>query len=261
MKKGLHILISSAVLLAVLSLLVFIGVKGRTMRSQIACTGLSVEILDAPSLGFVSKEDVKNALEGQYGPFVGQRLQSMDLRRVEEILDGKTAILKSEAYTTPDGILHVEVLQREPIIQFKTSQGAYYADETGYVFPLVEGYQAKVSVIEGDNPMDIKPGYKGSPTTKKGRKWLSEVVELMKFVESSKDWNESIKTIKTDRNGELTLYPSVGRERFIFGEPSNCRDKFDRLGKYYKNIVPAKEEGCYTIVNVKFDGQIVCRRK
>lgn len=261
MKKGLHILISAIVLVIVILLLILLSTRSAESRSQLTCSEIEVEIIDGDRLGFVNKEDIKHTIQSQYGSITGQRLETIDLRLIEEILDGKSAVLKSQAYTTLDGILHVEIIQREPILLFKTSNGGYYADETGYIFPLIEGYEADITLVEGENPMNIKQGFKGTPESEKEKKWLTDLVSMMQYLKNDKTWNNAFKTIKSEKNGNITLYPKVGKERFLFGRPEDVREKFDKMGKYYQYIAPTQEEGYYTIVNVKYDGQIVCRRK
>lgn len=261
MNKAVRISISAAVLAAVVMILVLLSSQSRQIRHETTCTGLKVEILDSARLGFVTKDDVRGLLAKEYGVFMGQRLDSVGLARIEKILDGRSAVLKSQAYTTPDGILHIEVTQREPIVMFNNGVVKYYADETGYIFPLVEGYETKVPVISGSIPMEIPLGYKGVPKTAREVQWLRGIVSMLRYLDSDKSWNSALKSITVDGKGDLVLYPVKGKERFVFGRPEDFKDKFRRLEDYYRYIVPTKDEGYYTIVNVKFDGQIVCRRK
>ena len=103
-------------------LLVVLSTLSREQKTLLTCTGLEVEIMDSTSLSFVSKADVKRYIERDYGVYMGQRLDSVDLKKIETVLDGRSAILKSEAYTTTDGILHVEVTQREPVVRFQKGE-------------------------------------------------------------------------------------------------------------------------------------------
>lgn len=261
MKKAVRISISAAVLAAVVAILVLLSSQSRQVRHETTCTGLKVEILDSAKLGFVTKEDVRGLLAKEYGVFMGQRIDSVGLARIEHILDGRSAVLKSQAYTTSDGILHIEVTQREPVVMFDNGAVKFYADETGYLFPPVEGYTTKVPVISGSIPMEVPLGYKGEPKTAREAQWLGGIISMLKYLDADKAWNSALKSITVDSKGDLVMYPVKGKERFIFGRPEDFKDKFRRLEDYYRYIVPTQEEGYYTIVNVKFDGQIVCRRK
>jgi len=261
MKRAAGITISALVLAAVVLLLAFLSSKGREVRSHIACTELKVDILDSAKLGFVTEADIRGILKDEYGVFIGQRLDSVGLARIERILDGRSAVLKSEAYTTSDGLLHIEITQREPLVRFNNGIVSFYADETGYIFPPVEGYEADIPIVTGSIPLEIPKGYKGEPKTPKEKLWLSGIIDLLKYLDSDKMWNSALKSVTVDEKGDLVLYPVKGKERFLFGRPEDVRDKFRRLEDYYRYIAPTKEDGYYTIVNVKYDGQIVCRKK
>lgn len=261
MKKALRISISIAVFAAVLMILAMLSAQSRQVRHEVTCTGIKVAVLDSAKLGFVTKDDVRNLIAREYGVVMGQRLDSVGLAKIEKILDGRSAVLKSQAYTTPDGTLHINVTQREPIVMFDNGVVKFYADETGYIFPPVDGYETEIPVISGSIPMEIEKGYKGEARTAREKQWLRGIISMLKYLDGDKTWNSSIKSITVDAKGDLVMYPVKGKERFIFGRPEDFRDKFRRLEDYYRYIVPANEEGYYTVVNVKFDGQIVCRRK
>lgn len=257
MKKGIKITLYAAVLLALLFALIVIFRMNEGKRRQISCVGVKVEFAD--DYRFVTKEDVEGYLKKDYGTYLGQRLDSVDLEKVEKILANRSAILKAVAYTTPDGYLNVKIWQRKPVIRFQKGQMGFYADEKGFLFPLQDNYTSQVTIIDGEVPLDFTAGFKGQPKTEREQKWLSGVIELANFITSSSKWNDFISQITVNSDGDLVMVPRKGRERFIFGKPVDIEKKFDRIEEYYTAILPAK--GAYGSVNVKFNGQIVCREK
>ena len=76
-----------------------------------------------------------------------------------------------------------------------------------------------------------------------------------------KIWRGGFKYIDIENNGDISLNPVKGKEKFIIGNTENIEDKFSKIEDYYKYIVPSKEEGYYTYVNVKYKGRIICRKK
>ena len=258
MKKGLRIaIVVAAVCLLVLALYAIIGMNEDRQR-QMTCTGVRVEFPD--DYNFVTQEDVEGYLKNEYGTYIGQRLDSVDLRKVESILGRKSAILKAEAYTTPDGLLNVRVFQREPSVRFQKGTNGFYADEKGFLFPLQDNYSSHVPIIDGDIPLSFESGYKGEAKTEAEKLWLSRIIELVHYIQGSRTWSENISQISVISGGDLVLVPRKGKEKFFFGQPVDIEDKFSRIGKYYTAIVPSKGEGYYSSVNVKFAGQIVCRK-
>lgn len=257
MKKGVRIiLIAAAVCLLGLACLAINGVNGKRMR-ELTCAGVKVEFTD--DFNFITAKDVEGYLNKDYGVYIGQRLDSVDLMKVEKILDSKGTVLKAEAYTTPDGYLNVRIRQRKPVVRFQKNGNGFYADERGFLFPLQRNYTSMVPIIDGEIPLNVDRGYKGAPKTEAEKKWLSETLGLVNYMTGTV-WAENISQITARDNGDLVLIPREGKERFIFGQPDDFEAKFDRIGLYYTTILPLKGNGYYSTVSIKNNGQIVCRK-
>ena len=248
--------VSGALLAACLVLAYMSGVS---CRAPLKCTGLNVVIADSSMNRFVSKADVKKFLDKEYGEYVGMLLDSIDLAKVEKIIDGRSAVNKCEAYTTRDGMLNVKVTQRTPVVRFQKSDGGFYADAEGFLFPLQSSYASRVQAIDGDIPLKANSGYKGEITDEKERAWLGKVIDLVNYMENSRTWKDKIVQITVCDGGELIMVPREGTERFHFGQPDEIQEKFRKMEKYYTAVVPAKGEKEYSVVNLEYDGQIVCR--
>ena len=46
---------------------------------------------------------------------------------------------------------------------------------------------------------------------------------------------------------------------FIIGQPTSLEEKFEKMGKYYKVIIPEKGSDAYRTVDLRYKGQIVCK--
>jgi cell division protein FtsQ len=231
-------------------------IAGRNSRKPLICKSLDVVIVDSLENDFVNKADVKRFLDKEYGGYIGTVLDSIDLCRIETIIDGRSAVMKSQAFVTKDGTLHIKVTQRKPIVRFQKTDGGFYADAEGYVFPLQSSYASYVQIIDGDIPINMKSGHKGEIENPEEKIWFDKVMKLVNFIEGS-PWKERIVQIHVGNGGELTLIPREGEEKFIIGQPMNIEDKFARIEKYYTAIAPLERN--YKTINLIFDGQIVCR--
>lgn len=259
MKKQVRYLLLG--LLAAMSVAVyvtglFLSEKNRHITT---CKGVNVEIADSAKLSFVNAEDVKGYLAG-YGEYIGQRIDSVNLKKVEKILNDRSAILRADAFMTDDGFLNVTLTQREPMVRFHADGNGYYADETGFVFPLQRGFSSRVTIVDGRIPLKISRGFKGEPATEEEKQWLSSLLGLLDYIESSKLWNGNFSQITVLPGGDLQLIPREGKETFIFGNLCGIERKFARMKEYYEFIAPSKEEGYYSSVDLRYEGQIVCRK-
>lgn len=234
---------------------------GAGFRSGLVCKGVDINIIDSTQNSFVSKADIKDYIDTEYGRYVGEKTDSIDLTRIEDIIDGRSAVLKSQAYFTNDGIMHISVTQRKPVVRFQKTDGGFYADAEGYIFPLQRNYASHVHVIDGNIPLAANSGYKGSIEDPKEREWFEGMMKVVNYIEKSRTWKDKIVQISIDDKGDIILIPREGNEKFIFGQASEIEEKFGKMEKYYTHIVPAKGAGHYGTVDLKFKEQIICRKK
>ena len=227
-------------------------------RREVTCSGIEATIADSLDRKFVSPEDIQDWM-ADYGTYLGLRLDSVDLRRVESVIDGKSAVRKSQAWLTDDGVLHVSVTQREPVVRFQGASGGFYADADGYLFPLQNRHTARVPVVDGALPLKLGKGFKGVPETEKERQWVLSMLGLVRYLGDRKEWNDLVGQISVLKDGNLVLIPREGTERFLFGGPTGIDAKFGRIRKYYEGVVPTQETP-YRTVDVRYDGQIICKK-
>ena len=233
-------LAGSAIVIGVLMLLIVLGATRRA-HARVSCERIEVRFEDEHR--FFSEDDIRTFLDKRYGVYTGQPLDSVDLGRIEQLLEGRSAIRSCEAWTTDDGVLHLSILQRSPVVRFMNGEDGFYADAEGVVFPLFPSYTSPVRVVEGRADDDPQ--------------WVASVVGLVRYLDTHPAVGERIGQIAV-RGGELTLFPVEGRERFLIGRPEDFRARLPKIQEYYDYISPL--ENNYQTINLKYNGQIICRK-
>ncbi len=257
MKKTIYRILLGIMATLALSAAVTFYVLGRQHHSSLECKGLNVTIKDSVENRFVSKEDVERIIKSDFGQ-VGEKLAgSLDLTEIEKLVTSKSAVLRCEAYITPDGMLNLDISQRTPAVRFQTASNGWYADSDGYIFPLQRSYTSMVPVVDGDFPIKPERGYKGKIEDEAGKKWLENIINLVEYMEKS-GWIDRITQIHVERGGEITLVPVSGDERFRFGQPEKFPEKFGKMEKYYRMILPRDRK--YTVVDLRYRDQIICSK-
>ena len=259
MKASLKYAIYAAAAVACIALLVFLNRENSRRRAMLTCQDLKITIVDSTMGSFVSAADVKEYIVAEAGPWKGRRVDSIKLWQLEEILEKKAAILSSEAYMSTDGILHIEIRQRRPVARFHSSTSSFYADASGYIFPIRKKYSARIPIIDGEFPFHEDREFRGEITDKKGRAWMNGMIGLLRYIEGNKTWRNAIVQITSAADGSLTLVPAEGDEVFLFGYPEHWKEKFKKIEKYYEYIAPRENGKKYKTVNVRYKGQIICR--
>lgn len=250
---------------AVLAVLFCIGLSlllhaSRERRAALACEHVEVELRD--SLRFVTEKQVKSWLDRNYGVCVGRRLDSLDLRKIEGLLLSRGPITGCEAWTDDDGVLHLDIRQRRPVLRFSYGDGlGYYVDEGGYIFPLHKDFTADVRVIEGDIPVRPAAGFSGYPESEEDSTWIAGMLAFEKAVEGSRTWSGLVERTIVREGGDIAFNVTAGDELIIIGGADRLDEKLKGLEEYYRRIVPEKGEGYYKTVSLKYKNQIICRQK
>lgn len=242
MKNWLRILLLTLTLAAVGVGVGFALKAESNLRSQYVCSKLEVEFKD--SLKFVSEEDIKGYLKDFYGAYVGEQVDSIALNRIESLLNGRSAIAESQAWSTPDGILHIRITQREPVVRFDNEGAGHYIDRRLEPIELHPHYTAPVPVIEGPFRSDTL--------------WMKGIVELADYIVRKDLWPSKLEKITTDGKGRIRIIPREGEEVFILGFPDELKAKFGKMDLYYRKIRPVKKD--YRTVDLRYNGQIICRQ-
>lgn len=259
MNKVVKYLLFGIITLAFFACMALLYQHVRQEQGRIICGQLEVSFSD--SLHFVSEQDIRDYLDSRYGSFIGQRLDSVGLSRIEDILETGSAVMRCEAWTTDDGVLHLDVTQRAPVLRFQDGAKGFYVDAEGFIFPLHPTFTAQVPIIEGAIPVDVPEGYKGETPGEEAQQWIAGVLAVDRYIAASRGWKDRVSAYRVRPGGELVLQLEGRQEQFIFGQPEDIPDKFARIEHYLGVIAPAFEEGHYRIVNVKYNQQIICRQK
>ncbi len=258
MKPAVRYIIAASAVTACLFLWLLGDRVAAGNRHEVTCSGVEAIIADSLERRFITPDDIRDWMK-DYGTYVGLRLDSVDLKKVERIIDAKSAVRKSQAWLTDDGVLHVSVTQREPVVRFQGPSGGFYADREGYLFPLQSRHTARVPVVDGALPIQPEKNFKGEPATEQERQWVESVLGLVRYLDARPEWASIVGEINVRKGGELVLIPREGNERFLFGKPTDIDAKFSRIRKYYEGIVPLEQ--AYRTVDVRYAGQIVCKKK
>ena len=238
----------------------FVLLLGRAERRGSRCTGLIVEVRDSSEHRFVTAADVETYLSDEIGAIEGRDLDSLNLADIEHRLNRGVGILRSEVWLTPDGQLHARIDQRIPVVRFQGPEGGYYCDAEGYILPL-NANAIRVQTVDGALGYTPAEGFSGFPEEGPGKEWLEKMLGLVAVIRRSPAWSNNIAQIHVaEGSGELTMILRDRPERFLFGQPVRVEEKLYLMERYYDSVAPSKEPGYYGTVDLRYGGQLVCRK-
>ena len=165
------------------------------------------------------------------------------LNEIEKLLDNNVMIEKSEVFCTIDGTLNAKIKQREPIARVYDGAGVYYMDTQGKKMPLSSSYSARVPVLRGNTEQYWQASY-----------------ALMQFIQNDQWMAENITEVLVKPNGEYDFLMRVPTFKVIFGKFEDETLKKANLKAFYKQLEKTNKLNEYSVVNLKYMNQVVCRR-
>jgi len=237
-------------------------------RSSVLCTEVQIVVVDTTDNFFINQADILSALYDNVGVLKGMNIENINSAQIETFIDKLPSVKKSEVYATLNGVLTIEIEQRNPIIRIFSADGkSYYIDEQGTVMPLSETFTPRVLVANGFIKEKIPYATIRSvradvETLAAGETSLLQNLYIMaKFINENDFWKAQIEQIYVTENNEFELVPKVGTHIIEFGGIDDYLEKFRKLKILYLEGFNNVGWNNYATVNLKYKGQVVCKKR
>ena len=228
-------------------LMSFIGVKKSTMTCK------KVQVLIPGSQYFIDKQEVDNILGLNNNSLVGKRLETINLHGLEKRLKANPFIAAAKVYADMDGVIVVEISQRQPMMRMINLNGQnFYIDEHGLKIPVSENFTARVVVANGfiDEAFLNRIDTLHTAIAK-------DVFKTADFIRKDSLWAAQIGQIYVNEQHEIELIPRVGNQRILLGSADSLDVKFKNLLAFYKQALPMVGWDAYKAINIKYSNQVI----
>jgi cell division protein FtsQ len=229
-------------------------------QGEALCQKLSISIEENKGHFFIDESDIRSFLRDRGDTLIGKPLRDINIGLLEKLLKNNPYIENAEVYSTIDGEVKIEITQRNPVIRiFNALNDSYSIDENGMYMPLCNKYTARVLIANGYiyDKERISPADSLKTDSITGVK--AEIFRLAEFITADKFWNACIEQIYIAPDSQIELIPRIGNHRIILGDTSKMEEKFNKLLLFYKSKMGNTGWKNYSVVNLSYDNQIVCK--
>jgi cell division protein FtsQ len=88
---------------------------------------------------------------------------------------------------------------------------------------------------------------------------LKDIYYLVNHVSGDDFWSAQIDQIYVDGNNEIDLIPRVGNHKIRLGTVENLEGKLRNLETFYDDVLPVVGWNKYSLINLEYKDQIVCK--
>ncbi len=245
--------------LAVYLVLVFCAFHAPENKKDV-CKGVSIVVADGELRGFIDKKEVLSRIKKANLDPKGKLMSQVNCRKIEEALLSTPFIKTVQCYTTINDVVNVEVTQRMPIVRIKANDNDdYYIDDKDCIMPI-SNFTSSIIIATGNINRNFATEY---------------VAPLAHALESDEFCRNLVQQINIAQDAGVELIPRVGNSVVYLGRLPESSDKKERLRliddyveqkmntlrTFYKYGLPIAGWDKYSVINLSFDNQIVCKRK
>jgi cell division protein FtsQ len=231
-------------------LMSFISQKKHTVKCS------KVEILIPGANNFIEREEIDAILNQNEGNLVGRNLEAINIHEIEKTIKANPYIAFVKVYADMDGVISIEVKQRQPVLRIINAGGQdYYIDSEGLKMPMSPNFTANVLVATGH----ILEGFGGKVDTlitplAKG------LYQTALYAKNDTLWDAQFEQLFVNDKNDIEIIPRVGNQRIILGDANALDTKLNNLLLFYKQAMPKVGWHAYKTINLKYLNQIVCEK-
>ena len=188
---------------------------------------------------FLSLSTVNKLLIQNIGELSCETKDSLDLIKLEALLENTPYISNAEVFCFPEGTLGINILEKKPLVMIQ-GDNTYYLDNFGSEFPISESYSPLVPVFIGElNSFD-----------------KNNLLALVNFFNEDPFLKSELKTIYHKSNSFFVGLRSYDFEVEI-GSISKASDKLLKLKVFCAYQDNNELEKKYKLISLKYKNQIV----
>jgi len=193
---------------------------------------------------YITHETVSKLLIQNQEPVTNKPKEIIDLNRLESALNSNPMIKEAQVFIGIDGLLTAEIEQKKPIARVSTN-ASYYVDDQGSYMPLSTNHTARVPLVTG---MVMKND-------------LANVYAIAKAIQSDAFLKKHVIGIHQNENKSIDLKFRLNDFIVELGSLTVLDKKVNNLKAFYQKAMRDKTLDDYSVVNLKFDNQVICTKK
>ena len=259
---------SKIVKILLLIAVVVVVVVANVSHKNAAIKGVAVTVDYSGNDTLVTAEQLRGDILGKYRDISTQSVGKADLDGIGNLVRANPFVDEAEVSVAVSAEVLVHVTQRSPLLRVYTKNSQFYLDTKGRYMPLSTVNNQRVIIANGyikkdfpGNPkdLDLEALVAGNPQAENYD--IVRIYRLAKYMAADKKSQVMFDQIYMNSDGDLEIVPKLGNHVVVLGGTDKLDEKFENLYALYGKGFSKTGWDKYSVVNLKFNGQIICTKK
>ena len=208
------------------------------------CENIHLSVTDYDDFKFISDNDVRVQLQNSGVYPVGKLHSDIDLTEMEKSLMKLNMIKSVKCYFATNGDVNVAVTQRVPVFRVMEGGRSYYIDNERKRMSTSIKFSAYVPVVTGNVNFEFA---------------TTNLYDFIVYLQSESRWRSAFTQIYVYPDNKVELVPRVGDFIIKMGSLDRYEAKLGKLEKFLKILPKYHSWDKYSVINLEFRDQVVCR--
>ena len=208
--------------------------------------GCRISVADSLNTGFVSQLDVSHECDDIMQWISTRRRKDLDINALEQTLRASDKIESADVFILNNGTLAIDVVPMTPVARIFDTNKSYYINSGGKRISADPRYHVDVPVVIGHFTEEAPP---------------TRLLPMLDHIAKHPELDALVSTVKQSHEGDIIIVPTIRGHVINFGDTSMVDDKFARLRRFYRQVMPVRGWETYDTLSVKWRGQIVATHR
>lgn len=207
--------------------------------------GVDIEVADSAGTGFVTAADVDRTLGGLRAICAREPRGKINTLALERRLQALPSVESASVTVLNNGRLRLRVKPLVPVLRVMDGNSSYYINAAGKTISSDQGNFVDVPVIVGH----FKSG-----------KEVARLVPMFSYIHRHPEYDALVSSVSVSPRGDIIIVPAVTGHVINMGDTSRIEDKFNRLNRFYSEVMPVKGWEYFDTLSVKYSGRVIGTR-
>ena len=251
MKRGLKMLAAPALAMATWAML---GAGTRHHEERL-CKHVNISIDSQEENYFLDVGAIKRLI-GADEKLRGARIGQIGLDELERTVLATRYAEDVQAFMGAACTLNVHIKLKKPVARIVNIDGTgFYIDARREPMPLSGHFSARTLPVRGMFSERVDSLGQAADSA------LVAMFPMLVHIHENPFWKAQIAEVVTLPDGEIILFPQIGRTPIHFGSVENYPEKFERLHRFYQKILGGLGWNYYRSISVKYDNQVIGEKR